>query len=427
MNQNTAIALKILFLNHSDSSGGAARAAYRLMCALREQGYNIKMLVRDKQTNDPDVISCFDYKRKGFLGEFDHFIWKVKNRIRKQKWKKYPNREPVFLNDLDSISLIRAIKSIDFDILHLHFVSNRFLNLKELKKIDKPIVWTLHDSWAFTGICHYFYDCERYKNQCGNCPMLHSINKNDFTHKIWKIKNRVYQKLNLNIVTPSHWLGACAVQSSLLCTKQVDIIPNCIDTKIFKRIDKNKAKKALGLDLNTHYILFGAFNAEKDRNKGYHILINALKECNFESTKPIELLVFGNNNKMFIHELSLKIYNVGQIDQEDKLAQIYQAADVLVMPSLSENLSNIIMESMACGTPVVAFHIGGNADLIEHKQNGYLAKAFDSGDLCRGIEWCIENTMINLSENAFDKVNNTYTFEKISNHYIELYNKLLYE
>src|ERR1035437_7742927 len=184
--------MKILFLNSSDTHGGAAKASYRLFVGLREQGVSVKMLVRDKATNDPDVISCLDFERKGWLGKIDKFIWKIKNRIRKQKWKKYPDRESIFLTDLDSISLLRAIRSIEFDVLHLHFVANRFLDLHELTKINKPIVWTLHDSWAFTGICHFTYDCDNYTHKCGNCPFLHSEDKNDLSNQIWIKKNKIY-------------------------------------------------------------------------------------------------------------------------------------------------------------------------------------------------------------------------------------------
>jgi len=226
--------IKILFLNYSDTYGGAARAAYRLFQSLRESGFSVKMLVRDKQTNDPDVISCTDFERRNLLGKIDKFIWKIRNRIRKQKWKKYPDRENVFLNDLDSISLLRAIRYIDFDILHLHFVANRFLDLHELIKINKPIVWTLHDCWAFTGICHYFDNCNRYENWCGKCPKLKSENSNDFTKKILIIKNKIYKQCNLNIITPSKWLGNSALISNLLKDKTVLTIPNCINTDIYR-------------------------------------------------------------------------------------------------------------------------------------------------------------------------------------------------
>lgn len=418
--------LKILFLNSSDTHGGAAKAAYRLFCALREQGESVKMLVRDKATNDPDVISCLDFERKGWLGKIDKFIWKIKNRIRKQKWKKYPDRESVFLNDLDSVSLLSAIKSIEFDVLHLHFVANRFLDLHELTKINKPIVWTLHDSWAFTGICHFFYDCKRYEQSCGCCPMLHSDNPNDFTHKIWKTKNSIYQKTNMHIVTPSNWLGTCASQSSLFSDFPLTVIPNGINTQLYRPMPVAEARKSIGLKDDKFYLLFGAVNATDDSNKGFDLLLDALKYLEQTIGKKIELIVFGADKPTNKPDFGFPVAYMGIIRNENTLVEIYNAADVVIVPSRSENFSNIILESMSCRTPVVGFDIGGNSDLIDHKQNGYLANAFDTMDLANGIEWCLENNSSEiLSISTQKRVETEYSLSRVSNKYLSIYNKLV--
>jgi glycosyltransferase involved in cell wall biosynthesis len=404
--------MKILFLNSSDTHGGAARASYRLFTMLREQGMSVKMLVRDKATNDPDVISCLDFERKGLLGRFDKFIWKIKNRIRKQKWKEYPNRESVFLNDLNSISLLRAIKSIDFDILHLHFVANGFLDLRELTKINKPIVWTLHDSWAFTGICHFFYDCTRYEQSCGSCPMLHSDNPNDFTHKIWNTKNKLYKKCNLHVVTPSNWLRTCASKSSLLHNFPLTVIPNRINTSLYKPMPDKEARTNLGLKGDKHYLMFGAINAISDTNKGFDLLVEALNYLKLNNKKEIELIIFGADKPDNEPNFGFPARYMGVINDENKLVELYNAADIVVIPSRSENFSNVILESMACGTPVVGFDIGGNSDLIDHKKNGYLAKYLKPEDLAEGILWCIEHKAEKfLSFNARLKVDEKYSQE----------------
>ena len=418
--------MKILFINSSDTKGGAAIAAYRLFEGLRNEGVTVKMLVRDKTTNDPDIISCLDFERKGWIGKLDKIIWKIKNKIRKQKWKKYPNRESVFLNDLDSISLFSAIRSIDFDILHLHFVANRFLDLHELTKVNKPIVWTLHDSWAFTGICHFFYDCKRYEESCGCCPMLHSDNPNDFTHQIWKIKNRIYKNCNLHIVTPSNWLGNCATKSSLFSGFPLSVIPNGISTQLYKPLPVSEARESLGLDADKHYLLFGAVNATSDSNKGFDLLLEALKQLKQVGDKQIELLVFGAEQPSCELNFGFLTTYMGIIRDENKLVQIYNSADVVIVPSRSENFSNTILESLSCGTPVVGFDIGGNSDLIAHKQNGYLAKHFDTEDLMSGIVWCLESkNQYDMSETARMKVDESFNLRGICLEYLNVYKELI--
>ena len=418
--------MKILFINSSDTKGGAAIAAYRLFEGLRNEGVTVKMLVRDKTTNDPDIISCLDFERKGWIGKLDKIIWKIKNKIRKQKWKKYPNRESVFLNDLDSISLFSAIRSIDFDILHLHFVANRFLDLHELTKVNKPIVWTLHDSWAFTGICHFFYDCKRYEESCGCCPMLHSDNPNDFTHQIWKIKNEIYKKCDLHIVTPSNWLGNCATKSSLFSGFPLSVIPNGISTQLYKPLPVSEARESLGLDADKHYLLFGAVNATSDSNKGFDLLLEALKQLKQVGDKQIELLVFGAEQPSCELNFGFLTTYMGIIRDENKLVQIYNSADVVIVPSRSENFSNTILESLSCGTPVVGFDIGGNSDLIAHKQNGYLAKHFDTEDLMSGIVWCLESkNQYDMSETARMKVDESFNLRGICLEYLNVYKELI--
>ena len=415
--------LKILFLNNSDTNGGAARAAYRLFVELRTHGIEVKMLVRNKTSNDSDVISCLDLENHNFIQ--DTFL-RIKRRIDKHKWKKYPDRENVFLNDLSSISLLKVFEGIDFDILHLHFVANRFLDLSELKKINKPIVWTLHDSWSFTGICHFFYNCERYKVGCGACPMLHSNDPKDFTYSICKIKKDAYSALNLHIVSPSKWLGECARESSLLGKFPITIIPNGIDTTVFKPMVRNEAILALGLDESKSYLLFGAVNATTDLNKGFLMLLDALNSLSKHSMLPLELLVYGADKLNDFAELDLPIRYLGFVNNTETLVQLNNAADVMVIPSKSENLSNAILESLSCGTPVVAFDIGGNSDMIDHKQNGYLAKAFDCADLAYGISWCLENNSENnLSISARNKVEECFGLDKVSEKYYKVYDQFV--
>lgn len=411
---------RILLLNSSDNHGGAAKAAFRLMLALLENNYHVNMLVREKSTNHPNVYSYLDFEKKNILYYFHKFIWKIKNRIRKQKWKKYPDREKVFLNDLNAVSLIKFIHKFDFDILHLHFVSNRFLNLIELKKINKQIVWTLHDSWAFTGICHFTYDCENYKISCGNCPMIKSTDKNDFTHDIWKIKNTIYNEIEIKIISPSYWLANQARNSSLLKNKTIEVIPNIINFEVFKNADKLSVKKLLKLDIHKKHIVFGAVNSTSDLNKGYDLLLNSLNLLNEKEKSSVELVILGNQKKEN-NLIGFKTIYLGYINDDNLMSIVYNAADVVVVPSRSENLSNTIFESLACGTPVAAFKIGGNSDLIDHMLDGYLAYPFDTEDLNKGILWCLNHPEIRV--NCIQKIQKHFSEDKTLNKLSKFYSE----
>lgn len=418
--------LKILTLNVSDASGGAARAAYRIHQAVNMAGVESLLLVKNKSLTDPSVLSVGSFDRKYLFSGISRYVHnKIQNKIQQTRWRPYAKREDVYLSDLRSSSIHGALQKIDFDILHLHWINLHFLDLRELRKLNKPIVWTLHDCWPFTGICHYFYDCERYKQSCGSCPHLKSNNPNDLSAQVWTKKADYYNGLNLHIVTPSHWLANAARESSLFAQFPVTVIPNPIDTSYFSPGSKVESCKTLGISPDRKYILFGAMNAVNDRNKGFAEFCTAMQylELNFD-VEHTEVLVFGSTDEPEMGLKSLSVKHLGML-HDQKLLAAYRAADAMVVPSLSENLSNIIMESMACGTPVVGFNIGGNKDLIEHLGNGYLAKPFDTSELAKGIVWCLNNNINNiLSLSAREKVEKSYKFDYIMKRYIEVYKSL---
>ncbi|MDD3320927.1 MAG: glycosyltransferase family 4 protein [Paludibacter sp.] len=419
--------LKILTINVSDSSGGAARAAYRIHQAVNEAGVEDLFLVKNKSLADEAVIAVDSFETKYLFSGISSYVQnKIKNKIQQARWRPYRKNEEVFLSDLRSSSIHGALQKIDFDILHLHWINLRFLDLRELRKLNKPIVWTLHDCWPFTGICHYFYDCERYKQSCGNCPHLLSNNPNDLSAQVWKKKTNYYKGLNLHIVAPSNWLANAARESSLFAQFPVTVIPNPIDTSCFTPGSKTDACKTLGILPDKKYILFGAMNAVNDRNKGFAEFCAAMQyfELNFD-VEHTEVLVFGSTDEPEMGIKSLSVKHLGML-HDQKILAAYRTADVMVVPSLSENLSNIIMESMACGTPVVGFNIGGNADMIDHKQNGYLAQPHNPEDMANGIVWCLKNNINDeLSGKARNKVLDNFTMERVSKQYVELYKSIL--
>ena len=418
--------LRILTVNVSDSSGGAARAAYRIHKATIEAGVDGQFLVKNKALNDPNVLTVESFDTFGlFKAPFRWLQHKINNKLQQARWRPYPNLQDVFMSDLRGSSLHGALQKIEYDILHLHWINLRFVDIEDLAKVTKPIVWTLHDCWPFTGVCHYFYDCTRYKQSCGCCPHLASNNKKDLSHKVWKKKMEIFSKLNIHVVCPSNWLAQAARESAIFKQFPVSVIPNPLDTNFFTPGIKVDACKVLSISPDKRYILYGAMNAIKDRNKGFAELKRCLQyyEKQFD-TKDIEVLIFGSDEKAQFELNHIHTTDLGLLNDQ-QLRAAYRASNVMVTPSLSENLSNIIMESLACGTPVAAFNIGGNSDMIDHKQNGYLAKKLDIVDLAKGINYCLLNNANNaLSKAAHEKVVMNFGIETVGKRYKKLYDSL---
>lgn len=399
--------------------GGAGRAAYRIHQGVRSLGVDSRMLLKTGNGDDPNIATLEDFLPNNPL--YKAFDWsrnKVKNKIQHSRWNRYPERDQVFMSDLRGTDLHGALRKLDYDVLHLHWINNRFVPLEALPK-DKPIVWTLHDSWPFCGVCHYFIECEEYKRKCGCCPFLHSGCFDDLSHQVWKKKAALYKQLDLHVVSPSRWLADCAKQSSLLGKFPIAVIPNCLDVEAFRPFDKNETKER-------PLVLFGAVNAATDKRKGFENLLSALRllERNGHGN-DFELVVFGATESELGMDLSFPIRYVGYVDKKEDLVSLYNKASVMVVPSLTENLSCAIMESLSCGTPVVAFDLGGNGDMIEHQVNGYLAQAKDDADLAAGILWCLENNMDHrLGKAGREKVLKNYSYEVIGQQYKELYETL---
>ena len=396
--------------------GGAGRAAYRIHQGVSDLGVDSRMFVKEKNVNDSSVISLDEFAPANPLYKaFDLTRNKCKNKLQHFRWNRYPQRENIFMSDLRGTDLHGALQKLDYDVLHLHWINNRFVSLKDLPK-NKPVVWTLHDSWPFCGICHYFFECGEYRKQCGSCPFLHSNDDYDLSYQIWKKKQGIYKDLDLHIVTPSRWLGDCAKQSSLMERFPITVIPNCLDINEFRPLNEKEIsprwRNFQEKRFEKPFVLYGAMNAATDKRKGFSNLLSALRllqEQNYAN--DFELIVFGAAESELSMDVNIPIHYVGYVRDVQELVSLYNLAEVMVVPSLTENLSCAIMESLSCGTPVVAFNIGGNGDMIEHQKNGYLAKELDDADLAEGILWCLENNRENqLGLAAREKVMREYTY-----------------
>ena len=415
--------IRVLSVSTSDSSGGAARAAYRIHLAVQEYGIDSRMFVKDKKTSDDRVSSVSDFvPHNALYRAFDWVRNKVKNKWQHYQWGKYPKRGPYFMSDLRSTDIGGALRKIDYDILHLHWVNLRFLPLDQLPK-DKPIVWTLHDSWPFCGICHLPMDCHGYEKACGCCPSLWSNDRKDLSHQVWRKKRGYYRGLDLHVVAPSRWLADCARKSALFGDRDIRVIPNCLDTEGFCPGSREEACARLGLDSEKRHILFGAMNAVEDRNKGFEELVDALKRISPHHLEDTDLVIFGTTRLVPDRLGALTVRSLVMLRKQEDIVAAYRAADVTVVPSLSENLSCTIQESLSCGTPVTAFAIGGNGDLIDHRVNGYLAREKDCEDLAQGIRWCLDHAS-ELDPAARKRVLENYTPAVVGEEYAELYRSL---
>ena len=408
--------LKILTVA-SDIQGGAGKAAYRLHNSLVNNGINSKMIVALKKTNDISVIGPTSkiQKVKALVYPYiDRFFL-----------KKYNNKSLFSTNWVPLSGIVNEINRINPDIVHLHWINNGLVSISDLKKINAPIVWSLHDMWAFTGGCHYSDKCVRFKDSCGKCPILDSNELNDLSFKIFKEKQKLFSlKKDITIVSLSKWLFELSKNSQLLKFNNHINLPNPIDTNIFKPHEKKYSRSVWNLSENKKYILFVAMGATSDPRKGFKELKEALSKL--KNPENIELLVFGSAKPHKPSDLGLVTHYLGSLSDDISLVTLYNSADLMVVPSLQENLSNAIMESLACGTPVVGFNIGGNSDLIDHKKNGYLAYPQDSNDLLKGIEWVLNNKEYDqLSLNSRSKVLVEFDSKIVSKNYIDLYKDIL--
>ncbi len=406
--------MKVLIVSTSDIQGGAAFAAYRLHRALLDEGIDSKMLVQSKSSDDYTVIANTGKIAKGMA--------LLRPTIDGWPTKFYKNKTKTIFSPawVPGGGIVEKINALQPDIVHLHGVCGGMFRIEDIAKIKAPIVWSLHDMWAFTGGCRYDEECGAYKDDCGNCKVLLSGEKNDLSTKVFARKKKTYRKIEkLTIIGSSQWMSQCAKESTLLKDKRVVTLANCVNTKLFKPIDKNIVKDIFDIPKDKKVILFSAMSSLSNPRKGAKELFSALEKLHLENA----IFVIAGSRKPK-KELNLKypIYFIPPLSDEISLPLMYNVADVIIVPSLQENLANSIVESLSCGVPVVAFNIGGNMDLIEHRKSGYLVNDFDIEDMAFGIEWIINNQNYReLSTYAREKVLENFDSSVLSKKYIALY------
>lgn len=402
--------MKILFINVNDVQGGAATSFFRLFNYLLKEGHDVNMLVLNKKSNLKEV-----YK-----------VTKLSRLLRKMSTKlitffkdyKYGRTNLFSINITPSLDINKFINKIKPDIVHLKWINSEMLSINSIANIKVPIIWTLADMWAFTGGCHYSSGCEKFKFGCGACPILYSTNSNDLSSGLLKKKIRKFENITC-VVGQSKWMENHIKNSKVFMGKNVVNIPNGIDKNIFLKRDKTYSQKIFEIDSKKKIVLFGAVNAKSDMRKGYDLLNSSLKHTKTD----FDIIIFGTDEiQKYQDSKNRTIYEVGKLNSDQALSNLYSTCDVVVVPSREDNFPNVVLESLMCSIPVVAFDIGGIPDMVNHKQNGYLAKPFSITDLAVGIDWVLNNGEYNkISRNARSKAEKNFEIELIAEKYINLY------
>lgn len=418
--------MRVLIVNTSEKTGGAAVAANRLMAALNNNGVKAKMLVRDKETADYSVVGlgCETLQRWRFLWE----RWLIFCRL-------HFSRKNLFSIDTGrcgaDITSLREFK--EADVIHLHWVNQGMLSLKGVKKIldsGKPVVWTMHDIWPATAVCHVALDCRKYLRVCAKCPLLpNNALLGDLAIKVWKRKMRLYSHYNnVSFVSCSRWLASEARRSRLFAGQKITAIPNPIDTRAFFPIDRSDARRAMHLPQDKRLILFVAQRVTNE-NKGINYLIEACDRLAKEHPAMLDsmgIVILGGHADGFADSFRFPVYPLGYVDAPHKIVNVYNSVDLFVTPSLSENLPNTIMEAMACGVPCVGFNVGGIPEMIDHLKNGYVAEYKNAADLAQGIYHVLEEgDYTAMSKAAVKKVSTSYSQQTVAMKYIEVYNQTM--
>lgn len=394
---------KVLIISTYRNAGGAAIAAGRLTTALNHNGVQATMMVSSKGVVKGKTIP--------FIAE----------------------RLAIFARNLFSTRHLYAIDTAccgedileteafrTADVVHLHWINQGMLSLKTIRRIidsGKRVVWTMHDAWNSTGICHLTIGCDHFTRECGDCQYLRLRGATDLSHRVWKKKKALYADHRMTFVTCSRWLKGEAMRSSLLADQDVRVVPNPIDTAYYAPLDKSICRDALHLP---HYKKLVLFVAQSVSNpyKGMDYLAEAINKI---GDKDIELVMLGSKETGIAEKVrGTKVHAMGYISDPDIIRKAYSAADAFVLPSLSENLPNTIMEAMACQTPCVGFAVGGIPEMIDHMENGYVARYRDADDLAAGLAYVLQNADA-LGARCREKAEREYSEDAVAEKYIKIY------
>ncbi len=415
------MSIKPLILSTADGGGGAARAALRLHQSLLSIGVDSQMLVQSGNSAFKNIIGPLNTGERisaSLRPYLDNMLLRFYRKRSRTTWSV----------SLFHTKLYEKIKRLKPDVVHMHWINGGFISIKDIGSLRGPVFWTLHDMWPITGGCHYTADCRRYHEQCGTCPQLGSSRIHDLSRWQWKWKQKAWGKVNLRIIASSRWMKECVHKSSLLVDKPITVIPNPIDTDLFRPIDMKIARTILNLPRDKRLVLFSAFRANHENRKGGYLLADAFNIL-FEDyrVKDTELVVLGAEAPLESGQPPAPTHYFGYFHDDISQVLLYSAVDLTVAPSIQENLSMAVMESLSCGTCCVAFNIGGMPDMIEHLSTGYLAEAVQADELDRGMAKLLGDDTLRdeLSTNARNSSIQRFSMDTVAKRVVREYQNAL--
>lgn len=413
--------LKVLFICSSDLMGGAAVVSWRLINALQSRGVDARMLVYTRLSDSPLVDKISSRFCRGVKFALERISILFHNGFDRDKLFKVSFAN--FGMDLTGHPWVK-----EADILNLNWINQGLLSIhgiERLQRLGKPIVWTMHDMWCMTGVCHHAYECDRFERECGCCPQLNSDKPCDMSHRVWKKKMHLYDNSPITFVAVSNWLASRARQSSLLRDRRLEVIPNAFPVETF-HIEPREDFPTFDPIEGRRRLIFGAARID-DPLKGLPILIKALNMIFDERpdvAKTTSVILFGDiRDKSALDSLRFASLYVGRVRDPKLLRQLYASSSVVVSASHYETLPGTLIEGKAAGCYPVTFGRGGQADIVTHLKDGYIAKYKDAEDLARGILWALAQPP--RRQELHDDVDRRFNAEAVADRYIDLYQSLL--
>ncbi len=401
--------LRVLHLIESDLGGGAMIAVDRLHRGLLHAGVDSQWLVMRAQTGDPSVHAAGS-------GRLDRRML-LRKKLERAPLRLYPRRPFPFSLAMLPDGIAKRVEALAPTHVHLHWVNDGFVRIETLAKIRRPIVWTLHDMWPFTGGCHYAGACRRFEQACGACPQLGSKGERDLTRWVFRRKQREWRDTAMRLVAPSAWLAGEARRSALFREAAVGTIPNGIELDEWRPGgDQLEARMRLALPPKGPIVLLGANGLTQDPRKGAREGFAALARL---AQDGIAVAIFGDRPDDLIPPLPFPVFRLGHLDPAG-LRTAFAAADVFLAPSREDNLPNTVLEAMACGRATAAFHIGGLPDLVESGVSGHLAEPYDLDALAESLRLCVQNA-VEWGKNARRRCEHEFGIEAVVDRYVEVY------
>jgi glycosyltransferase involved in cell wall biosynthesis len=413
--------MKILHLSHTDGGAGAGRAAYRIHAALRDLAVDSRMLVSQKRTTDPTVEAISDTSL-GRLGV------RCAEYLEARTGRMLARDGSVFLSParFSCFKPARSAAVREADVVAVYWINGAYISPEGLAAVAKPLVWRLSDAWPFTGGCHYPGTCDGFERDCGHCPQLRRPEADDASHRLWRRKQAAWRALDLTVVAPSRWMADLARRSTLFACRRIEVIPTGVDLDRYRPLDRMAARARWGLPQDRLLILFGAMSPTDDVRKGYRELRCALDVVARSSLAPYVLaVVFGSDGPLSA-ELPVPAVSLGRLQGDEALAAVYNCADVVVVPSLEDNLPNVALEAIACGTPVAAFDVCGMPDIVTDNWNGRLVSRSEPEGLGRALVDLLSDLerLLAMRLSARQRAEDRYSLKSQAQTYLELYEQL---